>query len=95
LGRSWRQNSAPNHINPHLFRDCAATTIADEDPNRVRMSAPVLGHTDFRTTEAYYIAANTRVAGAAHHDLIRARRAAGSMTGKTTKTAAGTRSDAR
>jgi integrase/recombinase XerD len=65
-----------HHVNPHLFRDCAATTIAEEDPKRVRMSAAVLGHSDFRTTEAHYIVANTQVAGASYHDLIRSRRAA-------------------
>ena len=63
-------------VTPHLFRDCAATTIAEETPARVRMSAAVLGHSDFRTTEAYYIVANTRLAGAGYHDLIQVKRAA-------------------
>ncbi len=46
-------------LNPHLFRDCAATTIAVEDPAHVRIAAPVLGHSSFATTEKYYIQANS------------------------------------
>ena len=41
-------------MNPHLFRDAAATTLALEDPEHVRQSAALLGHADFRTTETYY-----------------------------------------
>ena len=45
-------------VNPHLFRDIAATTLADVDPEHVRIAAPLLGHRDFRTTERYYLHAN-------------------------------------
>jgi integrase/recombinase XerD len=41
-------------INPHLFRDCAATTLAIEDPRHVRIASPLLGHRTFSTTEKYY-----------------------------------------
>ena len=41
-------------LNPHLFRDAAATTIAILDPARVRIAAPVLGHKTFTTTERHY-----------------------------------------
>ena len=41
-------------IGPHLFRDAAATTLATEAPEHVRVAAPVLGHRNFRTTETYY-----------------------------------------
>ena len=41
-------------INPHLFRDCAATTIAIEDPPHVRIASQLLGHRTFSTTEKYY-----------------------------------------
>jgi integrase len=52
-------------INPHLFRDIAATTIAYADPERVRIAAQLLGHRRFATTEHYYlqvsmVAANRR-----------------------------------
>ena len=50
-------------INPHLFRDCAATFVALEDPEHVRIAAPLLGHTDPRATEHHYIQANQIVAG--------------------------------
>ena len=41
-------------LGPHLFRDAAATTLATEAPEHVRVAAPVLGHRNFRTTEIYY-----------------------------------------
>lgn len=44
-------------INPHRFRHIAASTLAIEDPVHVRVSASILGHTSFRTTEDYYIQA--------------------------------------
>jgi integrase/recombinase XerD len=47
-------------INPHLFRDCAATSIMIEAPKHVRIAARLLGHATLRTTERHYILANTR-----------------------------------
>ncbi len=41
-------------INPHLFRDAAATTTAIHDPGHVRLAAPLLGHRSSATTERYY-----------------------------------------
>jgi integrase len=41
-------------INPHLFRDAAATTLAIADPAHVRAAAPLLGHRTFATTERHY-----------------------------------------
>lgn len=41
-------------VNLHRFRDSAATTMAIEDPTRVRISARLLGHQSFQTTETYY-----------------------------------------
>ena len=55
----------------HLFRDCAATSIAAEDPDHVRLAAQLLGHASLQTTERYYVAANTRSAMRRHHDRIR------------------------
>ena len=43
-----------NAINPHAFRDAAATTIATHDPENVRVAAAVLGHVSFQTTEKFY-----------------------------------------
>ena len=50
-------------LNPHMFRDCAATFIAIEDPEHVRLSAPLLGHTNLSTTEKYYNQAQSVEAG--------------------------------
>ena len=50
-------------INPHLFRDCAVTSVAIDDPEHIGIAAPILGHTDPRTTEKHYIQANAIVAG--------------------------------
>lgn len=41
-------------INPHLFRDCAATSIAENDPEHVRITKEILGHTTLKTSERYY-----------------------------------------
>ena len=41
-------------INPHLFRDAAATSLAIFDPEHVRLAAPLLGHGSLSTTEKYY-----------------------------------------
>ncbi len=41
-------------INPHLFRDCAATSIAIDDPVHVGIAARVLGHRTGSTTERFY-----------------------------------------
>lgn len=41
-------------INPHLFRDAAATTTAIHDPSHVRLVSALLGHRSFATTERHY-----------------------------------------
>ena len=46
-------------LNPHLFRTCAATTIATFDPANVSTATHVLGHAHLRSTEQYYIKAQT------------------------------------
>jgi integrase/recombinase XerD len=50
-------------INPHLFRDGAATHVALEDPEHVGIVSPLLGHVDPRTAERHYIQANQIAAG--------------------------------
>lgn len=57
-------------VNPHLFRDCVASSIANEDPAHVRIAAQILGHTCFDTTEKYYIQAQAGVATRRYHDQI-------------------------
>ena len=46
-------------INPHLFRDCAATSIAIHDPEHVRTIIPILGHATIATSERHYNQART------------------------------------
>jgi integrase/recombinase XerD len=41
-------------INPHLFRDCAATSIAIDDPAHVGIASRLLGHRTGLTTERHY-----------------------------------------
>jgi integrase len=41
-------------VNPHLFRDSAATSIAIEDPEHVRCTMVVLGHGTLATSEKHY-----------------------------------------
>ena len=63
-------------INPHLFRDCAATSIAIHEPKSVRMAANILGHGSFGTTEKFYNLANCIDAGRSYADVVKARRSA-------------------
>ena len=44
-------------INPHLFRDCAATTLAMESADMVQTAPALLGHRHASTTERYYVQA--------------------------------------
>lgn len=58
-------------INPHLFRDCAVTTVAIEDPEHIGIAAPILGHSSLKTTERYYIQAASLVASRRLGESIR------------------------
>lgn len=44
-------------INPHLFRDCAATSLSLVSTAAARAAAPLLGHRFFSTTERHYVRA--------------------------------------
>jgi len=61
-------------INPHLFRDCAVTSVAVEDPKHIGIAPPILGHTDPRTTEQHYIQAQQIDAGRKLQASVRALR---------------------
>ena len=49
-----------HHVNCHLFRDCAATSLAEDNPEHVRIAADLLGHRSFVTTQRFYITAGQR-----------------------------------
>jgi integrase/recombinase XerD len=57
-------------INPHAFRDAAATTLAIHDPEHVCVAAPVLGHRSLSTTEKYYNQAKTLDAHRRYTDAL-------------------------
>ncbi len=64
-------------INPHLFRDCAATSIALEDPEHVRITRSILGHSTLRTSERHYNHANANQAAQRYQrHVLRLRREA-------------------
>ena len=41
-------------ISPHLFRDCAVTTLGEIDPTLLALAPSLLHHTDLRTAEKHY-----------------------------------------
>jgi len=57
-------------LTPHLFRDCAATSIAIEDPVHVRMAASILGHHRLSTTERFYNQAKMLEAVRSHQSVL-------------------------
>ncbi|MHB2168966.1 tyrosine-type recombinase/integrase [Alsobacter sp. R-9] len=52
--RQRAQEGLGKAVNPHLFRDAAATTLAIEDPQHIRLATPLLGHRDPSTVERFY-----------------------------------------
>jgi integrase len=57
-------------VNVHLFRDCAATSIALRDAEHIRIAASVLGHRRFATTERHYNLARSVEAAADYHSHL-------------------------
>jgi hypothetical protein len=57
-------------VNPHLFRDAAATSIPIENPARVRIAAQVLGHGSLATTERHYNLAQGQEAAESWHEIL-------------------------
>lgn len=59
-----RTGEAFDHpISPHYFRDCAATTLAYDRPENVRLATPLLGHANPKMTEKHYIQSDQINAG--------------------------------
>jgi integrase/recombinase XerD len=57
-------------LRAHWFRDCVATTVAENAPDQMPFAARILGHSSLHTTERHYVAANSESALSRHHDLI-------------------------
>ena len=62
-------------LSPHLFRDCAASSIANENPEDIRIIMSILGHSTMKTAEDRYIHAQTVVAARKHQNHVQALRA--------------------
>jgi integrase len=57
-------------VNPHLFRDICATTIAIEDPQHVGMILSILGHRSPKTGEKHYNHAKSWQAGLRYQEAL-------------------------
>jgi integrase/recombinase XerD len=62
-------------VNLHLFRDCAATSTAIQDPEHAHINKSILGHATLRTSERHYNHARTLEAMRRHQaQILRLRR---------------------
>jgi integrase len=57
-------------VSPHLFRDCAATSIAVDNPRHVGDASLILGHADHRMTEKHYNHARSLEASRRHAETL-------------------------
>jgi len=57
-------------IPPHLFRDCVATSIALEAPEKVGLIGPMLGHLSPRTSEKHYNQAQSLETGRSYQAIV-------------------------
>jgi integrase/recombinase XerD len=57
-------------INPHLFRDCAASALATDDPEHILAIARILGHSSIETTTRHYNQSQMTAAGEMFHDVL-------------------------
>jgi integrase/recombinase XerD len=62
-------------VNPHLFRDCAATTIARHTPEQVSIASQILGHSKLATSERHYNQADSASASRQYQSALAAIRA--------------------
>lgn len=61
-------------VTPHLFRDCAVTTLGEADPEEVWLAHALLHHSDPRITESHYDHARSTAAVRDYQDAVLARR---------------------
>jgi integrase/recombinase XerD len=57
-------------LSPHLFRDCAATAVAIDNPKHIGDASLVLGHAGHRTTEKHYNHARSLEASRRHATML-------------------------
>ena len=61
-------------LRPHAFRHIAATSIAEEDPVHVNITASLLGHATLAMSAKHYNRATGAKAAASYQDMVRGRR---------------------
>jgi hypothetical protein len=61
-------------VNPHLFRDAAATSVAIHDPANVHITRLMLGHGQHRTSEIHYNQAGSIQASVSLNAILERRR---------------------
>lgn len=64
-------------ISPHLFRDCAATSVAIEDPEHVRIATAILGHHSPKTAQKFYDQSRMLSAGRHYQSALKKLRRTG------------------
>jgi integrase len=69
-------------LSPLLLRKLPATELAINDPERVGVAQPLLGHADYRMTERSYNLGRAIDAARRHHEVLRAIRATGARPGR-------------
>jgi integrase/recombinase XerD len=57
-------------VNPHMFRDALATTIALTRPDKIGIVTPLLGHRSLASAQRSYNLASMATAAAAWHDAL-------------------------
>jgi integrase/recombinase XerD len=57
-------------LNPHMFRDCVATSVAVDNPKHIGDASLILGHAGHRTTQKYYNHARNLDASRRHAAMI-------------------------
>jgi integrase len=57
-------------VNPHLFRDALATTVAMHRPGLIGIVTPLLGHASIATAQKHYNRAGITSAALAWHDVL-------------------------
>jgi integrase len=57
-------------VSPHMFRDCAATAVAIDNPKHIGDASLILGHAAHRTTEKHYNHARSLEASRRHAAML-------------------------
>ncbi len=68
-------------LGTHMFRDCAATSVAIEDPEHVFIVPSLLGHSSLQTSQQYYEHAQSNRAISRFQQFILAKRKQGRKVG--------------